>query len=74
MAFGEKQQDMSKLFIVDFFDGINSTSLNELRKRKKQKMQTVLKENYEQQFLLQCNFEEGVPKFWDTFFEYIRNG
>ena len=39
---------MSKLFIVDFFDGINSTSLNELRKRKKQKMQTVLKENYGQ--------------------------
>lgn len=25
---------MSKLFIVDFFDGINSTSLNELRKKK----------------------------------------
>ena len=39
---------MSKLFIVDFFDSINSTSLNELRKRKKQKMQTVLKENYGQ--------------------------
>ena len=38
---------MSKLFIVDFFDGINSTSLNELRK-KKQKMQLVLKENYGQ--------------------------
>ena len=37
-------------------------------------MQTVLKENYEQQFLLQCNFEEGVPEFWGIFFKCIRNG